>query len=52
MPKLKTQSLHKQESELAVANKQLEILSNGIFKSGELATFKDKIFYGNHLSAF
>lgn len=43
MPKLKTQSLHKQESELAVANKQLEILSNGIFKSGELPTFKNKI---------
>jgi len=43
MPKLKTQSLHKKESELAVANKQLEILSNGIFKSGELPTFKDKI---------
>lgn len=43
MTKLKTQSLHKQESELAVANKQLEILSNGIFKSGELPTFAKKI---------
>lgn len=36
-------SLHKRESLLAKSNKQLEILSNGIFKSGELPTFKDKI---------
>ena len=43
MTKLKIQSLHKQESELAVANKQLEILSNGIFKNGELPTFAKKI---------
>ncbi|WP_452229730.1 MULTISPECIES: arsenosugar biosynthesis radical SAM (seleno)protein ArsS [unclassified Lacinutrix] len=43
MPKSKTQSLHKQESELAVANKQLEILSNGIFQNGELPTFAKKI---------
>lgn len=43
MTKLKTQSLHKKESDLAQANKQLEILSNGIFKSGELPTFAKKI---------
>lgn len=43
MSKLKTQSLHKRESELAKTNKQLEILSNGIFANGELPTFKDKI---------
>ena len=36
-------SLHKRESELAESNRQLEILSNGIFKSGELPKFKDKI---------
>jgi len=43
MTKLKTQSLHKRESELANSNRQLEILSNGIFKTGELPQFKDKI---------
>lgn len=43
MTKLKTQSLHKRDSELAKTNRQLEILSNGIFKSGELPKFKDKI---------
>jgi radical SAM/Cys-rich protein len=43
MTKLKTQSLHKRESELANSKRQLEILSNGIFKSGELPKFKDKI---------
>lgn len=43
MAKLKTQSLHKREDELANANRQLEILSNGIFKSGELPTFAKKI---------
>lgn len=43
MIKLKLQSLHKRENELANANRQLEILSNGIFKSGELPKFKDKI---------
>ncbi|WP_308990922.1 arsenosugar biosynthesis radical SAM (seleno)protein ArsS [Mariniflexile litorale] len=37
-------SLHKRKSELAQSNKQLEILSNGIFQKGELPTFKDKIF--------
>jgi radical SAM/Cys-rich protein len=43
MTKLKTQSLHKRHSELAVANRQLEILSNGIFRDGELPTFAEKI---------
>ncbi len=38
-----TQSLHKRESSLAHSKKQLDILSNGIFKHGELPTFKDKI---------
>jgi len=38
-----TKSLHKRESALANSNKQLEILSNGIFQSGELPTFKEKI---------
>ena len=38
-----TKSLHKRHSELANSNRQLEILSNGIFKSGELPKFKDKI---------
>ncbi|WP_100614181.1 arsenosugar biosynthesis radical SAM (seleno)protein ArsS [Confluentibacter citreus] len=36
-------SLHKRHSELANSKRQLEILSNGIFKSGDLPTFKDKI---------
>jgi len=43
MTKLKTQSLHKRESELAQSNRQLEILSNGIFRDGELPTFAKKI---------
>ena len=43
MGKLKTQSLKKRHSELANTNKQLEILSNGIFANGELPTFKSKI---------
>ncbi len=38
-----TKSLKKRESQLANSNRQLEILSNGIFKNGELPTFKDKI---------
>ena len=38
-----TKSLHKRENALAQSKKQLEILSNGIFKNGELPTFKDKI---------
>jgi radical SAM/Cys-rich protein len=48
MKKLKLQSLHKRENELANANRQLEILSNGIFKSGELPKFKDKIDEAGH----
>lgn len=43
MTKPKTTSLHKRQSELANSNKQLEFLSNGIFKTGELPKFKDKI---------
>lgn len=39
----KQQSLHKRQSELAQANKQLQKLSNGIFASGELPTFNEKI---------
>jgi radical SAM/Cys-rich protein len=38
-----TKSLKKQGSDLAQSNRQLEILSNGIFQNGELPTFKDKI---------
>jgi len=40
---MSTKSLHKRESDLANANRQLELLSNGIFANGELPTFKDKI---------
>ncbi|MFD0989961.1 arsenosugar biosynthesis radical SAM (seleno)protein ArsS [Mariniflexile jejuense] len=36
-------SLHKRKSELANSKRQLEILSNSIFESGELPTFKAKI---------
>ena len=43
MGKLKTQSLQKRDSDLANSNKQLDILSNGIFANGELPTFKSKI---------
>jgi radical SAM/Cys-rich protein len=43
MTKVKTQSLQKKGSDLAQSNKQLEILSNGIFQNGELPTFKTKI---------
>jgi radical SAM/Cys-rich protein len=43
MTKIKTQSLKKRKSQLADENRQLEILANGIFKSGELPTFADKI---------
>ncbi|MEM7185576.1 MAG: arsenosugar biosynthesis radical SAM (seleno)protein ArsS [Bacteroidota bacterium] len=43
MTKVKTQSLHRRKSELAQSNRQLEILSNGIFKDGELPTFAQKI---------
>lgn len=38
-----TKSLQKRESDLANSNRQIEILSNGIFKNGELPTFKNKI---------
>ncbi|MBT8245958.1 MAG: radical SAM/Cys-rich domain protein [Winogradskyella sp.] len=40
---MKTQSLKKRDSDLANTNKQVEILSNGIFANGELPTFKTKI---------
>ena len=43
MGKLKTQSLQQRHSDLANTNKQLEILSNGVFANGELPTFKNKI---------
>lgn len=43
MTKLKTQSLQKKGSDLANTNKQLDILSGGIFANGELPTFKNKI---------
>lgn len=36
-------SLKKSKSDLANSNRQLEILSNGIFKNGDLPTFKAKI---------
>ncbi|OIQ27343.1 MAG: radical SAM protein [Bacteroidetes bacterium MedPE-SWsnd-G2] len=36
-------SLKKRNNTLANANRQLEILSNGIFSNGELPTFKSKI---------
>lgn len=38
-----TKSLHKRNDELANSNRQLEILSNGIFKNGDLPKFKTKI---------
>ncbi|MEQ3654732.1 MAG: arsenosugar biosynthesis radical SAM (seleno)protein ArsS [Dokdonia sp.] len=38
-----TKSLHKKGADLANSNKQLEILSNGIFANGELPTFAKKI---------
>jgi len=38
-----TKSLQKRDSDLAKSNRQLEILSNGIFKNGELPTFRNKI---------
>ena len=43
MTKIKTQSLQKKGSALAQSNKQLDILSSGIFKNGDLPTFKSKI---------
>ncbi len=47
MKKIKLQSLHKRESELAQSNRQLEILSNGIFRNGALPTFAQKIKESN-----
>jgi len=44
---MKRISLHKKHSYLANVNKQLEILSNGIFKNGDLPKFKDKITLTN-----
>ncbi|WP_456438734.1 arsenosugar biosynthesis radical SAM (seleno)protein ArsS [Psychroserpens sp.] len=38
-----TKSLKKRDSDLANSNRQLEILSNGIFQNGGLPTFKAKI---------
>lgn len=40
---MKLTSLHKRHNELANAKRQLEILSNGIFQTGDLPRFKDKI---------
>lgn len=40
-------SLKQQDKALADSKRQLEILSNGIFKTGELPTFKDKISESN-----
>ena len=36
-------TLHKRHSDLAYSDRQLQILSNGIFQNGELPKFKDKI---------
>lgn len=47
MAKTNIQSLQKQKSELAIANKQLEILASGIFKTGALPTFKNKLSQTN-----
>jgi len=41
------ESLHKRESSLSYPEKQLEYLANGIFKNGELPTFKSKIEASN-----
>jgi radical SAM/Cys-rich protein len=43
MTKIKTQSLKKRKSQLAETERQLEILSNGIFQSGELPTFAQQL---------
>ncbi len=40
---MKLKSLHKRHNELANAKRQVEILSNGIFQTGDLPRFKDKI---------
>ena len=44
---MKLTSLHKRHSDLANVNRQLEILSNGIFQNGDLPRFKDKITQTN-----
>ena len=44
---MKLTSLHKRHSDLANVNRQLEILSNGIFQNGDLPKFKDKIIQTN-----
>ena len=44
---MKLTSLHKRHSDLANVNRQLEILSNGIFQNGDLPKFKDKITQTN-----
>jgi radical SAM/Cys-rich protein len=49
MAKLKQQSLQKRDNELANANRQVEILSNGIFANGQLPTFANKIKETNQL---
>ena len=41
--KVKLNSLHKRQSDLAQANTQLEKLSNGVFANGDLPTFVQKI---------
>jgi len=43
MTKLKLKSLKRRNSLLAQADNQLRFLSNGIFKTGELPTFEDKL---------
>jgi radical SAM/Cys-rich protein len=42
-----TKSLHATKNELSSTEKQLEILSNGIFKNGALPTFAEKIKQSN-----
>jgi radical SAM/Cys-rich protein len=48
MTRIKTKSLRRRKSELADGERQLEILSNGIFKSGGLPTFSEKIAESGH----
>lgn len=43
MGKLQLQSLQKRKSELARSKKQLDILDNGIFATGELSKFAEKL---------
>ncbi|MEO8935067.1 MAG: arsenosugar biosynthesis radical SAM (seleno)protein ArsS [Xanthomarina sp.] len=44
---MKKTSLQKRQSDLANSNKQIEYLSNGIFKNGELSSFNIKIAESN-----